>query len=212
MGLKKDAFFWNRVANGYAKQEIKNISAYHQKLAMTQEYFTPESRVLEFGCGTGSTAIHHAEKVKSILASDISQEMIRIAKSKAAAAHVTNIEFICCPIESMILDQEAFDVILGLNILHLVQNQEQTLKQIYSALKPGGVFISSTPCLKEVSPKVQTMIGLGKFLKILPKISLMNATSLKQSITAAQFQIELDWQPKLGEGLFLIARKLISAA
>jgi len=38
---------------------------------------------LEFGCGTGSTALLHASFVKHMTATDISDEMIEIAKQKA---------------------------------------------------------------------------------------------------------------------------------
>jgi cyclopropane fatty-acyl-phospholipid synthase-like methyltransferase len=42
--------------------------------------------LLEFGCGTGGTAIIHAPHVKHIRAIDISPRMIEIAKSRAEAA------------------------------------------------------------------------------------------------------------------------------
>ena len=45
--------------------------------------------VLEFGCGTGGTAIIHAPYVKHIRAIDISGNMIAIAKGKAEADSTT---------------------------------------------------------------------------------------------------------------------------
>jgi len=39
---------------------------------ITQQYFQATWRVLEFGCGTGSTAIVHASHVDHILATDLS--------------------------------------------------------------------------------------------------------------------------------------------
>ena len=57
--------FWNWNAERYARQAIADEASYQKKLAITQSYLTPDMRVVEFGCGTGSTAIVHAPKVKT---------------------------------------------------------------------------------------------------------------------------------------------------
>lgn len=56
--------FWDRMANKYARQPIADEAAYQHKLDVTRQHFTPQSKVLEFGCGTGSTALLHAPHVK----------------------------------------------------------------------------------------------------------------------------------------------------
>lgn len=48
---------------------------------------------MEFGCGTGGTAILHAPNVRDILATDISKNMLEIAQTKAADAGIGNIRF-----------------------------------------------------------------------------------------------------------------------
>lgn len=70
---------WNRSAARYARRPIADQSAYLKKIALTQSYFRPDMDVLEFGCGTGSTAPIHAPKVRSYLATDASPRMIEIA-------------------------------------------------------------------------------------------------------------------------------------
>lgn len=72
--------FWDKIADKYSKQPIADEASYQQKLQVTQEYFKSDRSVLEFGCGTGSTAIIHAPYVKHIRAIDISANMISIAK------------------------------------------------------------------------------------------------------------------------------------
>ena len=57
--------FWNKHAEGYAKRVVPNETIYQEKLAMTQRYFNDEMSVMEFGCGTGSTALIHAPHVKT---------------------------------------------------------------------------------------------------------------------------------------------------
>ena len=72
--------FWDRIAKRYSKQPIADEAAYQKKLEVTRRYFRPDMEVLEFGCGTGSTAIIQAPYVKHIHAIDISSKMIEIAQ------------------------------------------------------------------------------------------------------------------------------------
>ena len=80
--------------------------------------------VLEFGCGTGSTAIVHAPNVKQIHAIDISSKMIEIAQAKADANNIKNVIFERSAIDEFGASDETFDAVLGLSILHLVENME----------------------------------------------------------------------------------------
>ena len=58
--MNQSAKFWDKIAERYSRRPIADEAAYHRKLQVTREYFHPDMQVLEFGCGTGSTAIEHA--------------------------------------------------------------------------------------------------------------------------------------------------------
>ena len=58
--MNQSVKFWDKIADKYSKQPIVDEASYQKKLQITQEYFKPDMEVLEFGCGTGSTAIIHA--------------------------------------------------------------------------------------------------------------------------------------------------------
>ena len=85
--------FWNWTAERYSRQAIADEASYQKKLAITQKYLTPDMHVVEFGCGTGSTAIVHAPAVKTYHAIDVSEKMIEIARGKAAEAGISNLSF-----------------------------------------------------------------------------------------------------------------------
>ena len=87
--MKDSKQFWDKRAEKYFKSPIKNEAIYQKKLAITQEYLTSNSKVLEFGCGSGSTAILHAPHAEHIIATDISNKMIEIAKQQAREAGIT---------------------------------------------------------------------------------------------------------------------------
>ena len=62
--------YWDKTAEKYALSPVSDEQTYQRKLAETQACLQPHSQVMEFGCGTGSTAIHHAPHVKHIDAID----------------------------------------------------------------------------------------------------------------------------------------------
>ncbi len=91
--MDRSARFWDRIAKRYARRPVTDEAAYQKKLQVTREYFNSESEVLEFGCGTGSTAIAHAPHVNRIHAIDISSKMLEIARGKADQAGIENVTF-----------------------------------------------------------------------------------------------------------------------
>ena len=88
-----DERFWNRVARKYAALPIADVAGYERSLERTRSYLRPTDKVLEFGCGTGGTALKLAPSVASIVATDISGEMIAIATICASdvAQHVLTV-------------------------------------------------------------------------------------------------------------------------
>lgn len=114
--------FWNKRAVKYAKRPVTDQDAYLQKIKVTQHYLHCNMDVLEFGCGTGSTAILHAPKVRNYLATDASEKMIEIGKRKLVATGIDNLEFKVAEIHDLLVEKESYDAILGLNILHLLHD------------------------------------------------------------------------------------------
>lgn len=205
--MATSTFFWNMIANHYSKNPVANQQAYQKKLDETQSYLTPQSEVLEIGCGTGTTALHHAEKVNRILASDYSNKMIRIAKRKAKAQGITNVEFRCDSVENLQLEDERFDVALAMSILHLLEDKQSALQKIFKALKPGGMFLSSTALPKEIMPGAKVPMAVGRFFGVLPLVKFIDRTDLLNSITAAGFEVRSEWQPNKKEAIWVVARK-----
>jgi 2-polyprenyl-3-methyl-5-hydroxy-6-metoxy-1,4-benzoquinol methylase len=204
--MKPSATFWNLLAKRYARSPVADQAAYERKLEITRGYLTPETKLLEFGCGTGSTAIVHAPNVDTLLAVDISPKMLAIAKSKAAEAGVTNITFETSSIDEFSRPKGSFDVILGMSILHLLADKEAVLKNVFDMLKPGGVFISSTVCV----PKkwyLQLILPIGRPLGLFPLLRFFTADELINSIIEAGFEIEQNWQPTKDLVVFAVAKK-----
>jgi len=201
------SFFWNRIAKHYSKQPVGDEAAYQKKLQITRDYLEPHMEVLEFGCGTGTTAIAHAPFVKNILAVDFSAKMIAIAQGKVDAQNIENVTFQRATIDELKAPADSFDVVMGHSILHLLDNWRNVITKVHGLLKPGGTFVTSTACIGDSMPYFRFIAPIMRLFGL--TLQIFTTKELEQSLTAAGFKIDHQWQPP-GEGksVFIVARKI----
>tara|TARA_R110000868_G_scaffold2384_7_gene17724 strand:+ start:994 stop:1710 length:717 start_codon:yes stop_codon:yes gene_type:complete len=204
---RKDRLFWDRTAEKYSRDPITDEAAYQKKLEITRRYLRPESEVLEFGCGTGSTAILHAPFVRHIHATDLSGEMLRIARDRAAEAKVENITFELTGFDDIEAAPNSYDAVLGLSILHLLEDRDAAIARVHELVRPGGVFVSSTACLGDKMGFFALLAPIGRFFGLLPVLRVFTVKQLARSIRQAGFEIEQEWQPEKSVAVFIVARK-----
>jgi ubiquinone/menaquinone biosynthesis C-methylase UbiE len=205
--MNRSIKFWDRIAVNYSKKPVVDEASYQKKLQMTRKYFRSDMDVLEFGCGTGSTTIAHAPYVRHIHAIDISPKMIEIAKDKAAAQNVTNVMFEQSAIDDLSVPDQSLDVVLGLSILHLLENRETVICSVHQMLKPGGLFISSTMCIGDSMKFFKVIAPIGKFFGLIPLVKVFTTKELEDSLTDADFKIDYQWDPGKGKAAFIVAQK-----
>ena len=205
--MDQSAKFWDKIAERYSKQPIADEVAYQKKLQITREYFRPDMEVLEFGCGTGSTAITHAPYVKHIEAIDISSKMIEIAQCKADANNIENVAFKCSTINEFSVPDQTLDAVLGLSILHLLDNKEEVIAKVHKMLKPGGIFVTSTACIGDTMKFFKIVAPIGEFLGLMPLVKVFTTRELEDSLTNVGFQIDYQWQPGKNKAVFIVAKK-----
>lgn len=203
------ARFWDRIAERYARQPVEDEASYQRKLAVTRGYLRPDMEVVELGCGTGSTALVHAPHVRRILAVDISANMIAIARGKAVAAGVDNVTFRRSSIAELEVPDRSVDVVLGLSILHLVEDRDAVIARVRSMLVPGGLFVTSTMCLGDGMRYFKLIAPIGRLIGLMPPLEVFTAAELEASMTSAGFEIEHRWQPARRKALFLVARSAV---
>jgi ubiquinone/menaquinone biosynthesis C-methylase UbiE len=94
-------------------------------------------RVLDVGCGTGVLASELSRHFESVVAIDISEPMLAIARGKRAAA---NIEYRRADANQLVLEQK-FDAIVSHTAFHHLEDVPRTLGVLKAALEPGGRLI-----------------------------------------------------------------------
>jgi SAM-dependent methyltransferase len=90
----------------------------------------------------------------------------------------------------LLLEGARFDAVLGFNFLHLVRDLPSTLAGIHALLKPGGLFVSKTPCLGDMNPLIRLVLlpamrAIGKA----PHVDPFGAEVLERKIAQAGFEI-----------------------
>jgi len=206
--MDQSAIFWNNIAARYAQRPVGDEASYQKKLQITQKYLKPDMEVLEFGCGTGSTAIIHAPYVKHTRAVDISEKMIDIARSKADVAGIDNITFEVAPCDGLEVPDESLDAVMGMSILHLLEDKEAMIARVYRMLKPGGLFISSTVCMSGMMALIKPVISIMRLFGKAPEtVKCFSVKSLVKSLTDTGFEIDQQWQPSKAKAVFIVAKK-----
>ena len=206
--MNKDANFWNKASEKYSRMPISDIAAYDHKLAKTREFFDENTTALEIGCGTGSTALLHGPYVKHYTATDFSSEMIRIANEKLRTSDADNITFKNQEIEDVTVD-EPIDVVLALNVLHLVEGLDETISKVNNWLKPNGTFVTSTVCLGDGMKYFKLIAPIGRLFGFMPLLKVFTKSQLKKRLEKNGFRVIYEWQPekKRISSVFFIAEK-----
>ena len=185
-----DARFWDKTSRKYARAAIADQAGYERTVDRTRALLGSDDRVLELGCGTGTTALRLAGNVQSYCATDISAEMIAIAEEKRLASPASSLVFRTATAEALAPEDGQFDAVLGFNYLHLVRDLPGTLRHIHVLLAAEGLFISKTPCLGDMNPLIRlallpAMRAIGKA----PHVVVFRTAELSQLICAAGFDI-----------------------
>jgi SAM-dependent methyltransferase len=201
--------YWDRMAKRYAAMGIRDADAYERTLARTAAWLSPADRVVEFGCGTGTSALRLAPAVRQIDATDFSAAMIEIANGKAQAQQVGNLLFRRADIFDPAAVPGPYDVALAFNFLQLMPDLPAALAAVERRLKPGGLFVSKSVCLGEDGWRKARVVVRGlKALGVLPPIRFLTVSALERAMEAAGFEIlERGFHPERPPSRFLVARK-----
>ena len=175
--MKKDENHWDNLADRQEEDNNKFDKTVAKLIVNTKKYLKAGDTVIDYACGTGNKTIMLADSVKKIYGIDISPKAIKIAGEKAEEKGITNIEYSNKDIFDEAFKKGSFDAIIAFNILHLLDDQDSTVKRINELLKPDGFYISITPCLAD---KMGLIMNLQFMLFMLMKNIIAMPFQLKR--------------------------------
>jgi len=103
-------------------------------------------KILEIGCGSGRQSLPMAQAGADVLGVDISEEMLRVARAKAAReGQLRTANFIVADAENLPLPSESFDGLVMVGALHHMESPERVFGSAAKALRQGGRFFIYDP-------------------------------------------------------------------
>ncbi len=132
--------YWSRFADTF-EQQIKYVAGSEniKEVIQTLESLDLTGRILETGCGTGMYSKTIAEKAKHLTSCDYSEEMLTVAsRNLSDLPNTTTTKEDCM---NLSFSDNTFDSVILINILHIIQDPETTLKEAKRVLKPEGRLI-----------------------------------------------------------------------
>ena len=190
-----NAAFWNKAAPKYAKDAIGDLPAYEETLDRMREILQPHHRVLEL-----------ADSVDRYIGTDVASKMVEIAQGKLTEQSPQNLSFAVQDAGAMTSGSN--DVVLALNLLHLLPDLENTLAEIYKSLPSGGLLISKTGLLKDGLWLLPLVIPLMRAIGKAPFVRSLSEEVLIGLLENAGFKVT----EKLVQGgmvprVFIVAQK-----
>ncbi len=204
--MQDESKFWDGIAEKYARSPVRDVESWDETLRLSRQHLQDHFQVLEFGAGTGSTALRMHDAAARYRATDISANMIAIAKEKQKAYQAPNLEFA----HSSIFEEPAnqYDAILAYNVLHLVDDLPKTLAAVHRALKDDGVFISKSGCVAGKYAALRVPIGAMQMIGKAPHVNYFSAQKLENAMVQAGFEItEAKFIPQKSMTRLIVARK-----
>ena len=157
--------FWDRVAPLYdAFENTVNRASYEGTALAVAQMIGPGDEVLECACGTGAISAAIAPACARLVATDYSEGMLKQARKKLAKRSNVTVEQ--ADITALPYADDSFDVAVAGNVIHLLPDPEQALRELARVVRPGGTIILPTyiePLTRKqgMIPALLARLGVG---------------------------------------------------
>lgn len=192
---------WDSVAYGWKKwaPTIESAAQVINDRLVDMARLEAGDKVLDIATGYGEPLMSILKRVGSsgaVVATDLSPEMIALARERVAESGMSNVSFYACNGETLEIPEGGFDAALCRWGLMLMTDPDACLIRIHELLKPGGsvamaVFSepAKSPLLSVAGATVRRAVGVGPPDPDEPNIfRLADSADLERRFHAAGFR------------------------
>ena len=155
---------WDRVAPLYdLALRALTRRVYDGTGAVVARLIRPGDTVLECACGTGAIASAIAPACARVVATDFSEGMLKQARKKLARFPHVVVEQ--ADITDLHYADDSFDAVVAGNVIHLLPEPGDALKELKRVVRPGGTIIVPTYVIPK--KRAHTM-----FLKVISRFGV----------------------------------------
>jgi ubiquinone/menaquinone biosynthesis C-methylase UbiE len=141
------------------------VHAQGESLARLAELTEPRRNwfVLDVSTGAGHTALTLAPLVARVIATDLTPQMLDVARRLAGERNITNVEFTPADAHALPFDDDTFDLVTNRIALHHYPDARLAVKEMARVCKPGGIVALVD---NVVPPDEQTSAYINHFEKL----------------------------------------------
>ncbi len=156
--------FWDRFAFLYDLGQSLNLKVLKGFENATESLVPEGALVLDTAAGTGRLTFAAAKNAKKVVCTDLSMPMLKQARRKSEKSNIVNVEFDVRDIFNLKDSDEVYDIVMAGNVLHLLDEPEKALKELWRVTKRGGKLLLPTYMLGDRSSvllKLYKMLGFN---------------------------------------------------
>lgn len=192
-GSKEEYMYWDKRARGHEKNYLYIVgpTINRELRGWLFAQFNDTDQVLELGCGSGNYTITVASRIKQLTATDLAPEMVEEAKKNLNEFGNVEVQIEDCYDTSF--EDNKFDTVLMVNLLHIVIDTIAVMKEANRVLKGGGraIIIDLTgykmPSFKKIGMVFRYMRTWGKPM---PYSKNLSPDELASIVAKAGFTVE----------------------
>jgi ubiquinone/menaquinone biosynthesis C-methylase UbiE len=166
-------------AKSYADKHLKMSINIADKLAVKlRRKDFDKGRVLDSGCGPGFVTIELAKKFVAceFVGVDLSDPILEIAENNNQKEILTErVKFLKADVQDIPFPDNYFDLVININMLHLVAEPVIMLNEIDRVLKPDGFFFITDlrkSILGFLEKEIKSVFAVEEAKKIIEKSNL----------------------------------------
>lgn len=167
-------------AKRYADRHLKMSINFADKLAVKlRSKDFDKGRVLDSGCGPGFVTIELAKKFVGceFVGIDLSDPLLEIAENNNQKEILTErVKFLKADVQDIPFPDNYFDLVININMLHLVEEPVIMLNEIERVLKPDGFFFITDlrkSILGFLEKEIKSVFTVEKTKRIIAKSNLL---------------------------------------